>query len=253
VTFEIEPVGSEVKLTVTHDEFEPGSKVHAVSEGWPVVLACRKSLLETGRALAMSPQAMQRAKSAAVAGRRMRLADEAEGWIMLEPTFVPKTVYVTYIAATRETVWQALTASAFTQRYFFGRSIEIEPRSGGSFVLRMPDGRVDVKGKVVEWSPPRRLSVTWRVDWNEEMRTLPECLVTYDIEQAGGAVKLTVNEAHQWDVPDDLLSGGRAGWPAILSSLKSVLETGKALRIELQPPKEMMAALQRLAANQRAR
>jgi len=66
---------------------------------------------------------------------------------------VPKTGYVTYIAAIRETVWQALTASEFTQQYFFGRSIEIEPRSGGSFVLRMPDGRVDVKGKVVEWSP----------------------------------------------------------------------------------------------------
>ena len=85
------------------------------------------------------------------------------------------------------------------------------------------------------------------------MRTLPECLLTYDIEQAGGAVKLTVSEAHQWDVPDDLLSGGRAGWPAILSSLKSVLETGKALRIEPRPHKEMMAALQRLAAKPRAR
>ena|SRR5215831_2946841 len=111
---------------------------------------------------------------------------------MREATFVPKTVYITYIAATRERVWQALTTPEFTQQYFFGRSIEIEPRSGGNFVLRMSDGRDDVKGKVVEWSPPRRLSVTWRVDCNEAMRTLPECLVTYDIEQAGGAVKLTV-------------------------------------------------------------
>jgi len=172
---------------------------------------------------------------------------------MREATFVPKTVYITYIAATRERVWQALTTPEFTQQYFFGRSIEIEPRLGGNFVLRMSDGRDDVKGKVVEWSPPRRLSVTWRVDWNEAMRTLPECLVTYDIEQAGGAVKLTVSEAHQWDVPDDLLSGGRAGWPAILSSLKSVLETGKALAIELEPPKEMMVALQRLAVGPRTR
>jgi hypothetical protein len=47
-------------------------------------------------------------------------------------------------------------------------------------------------------------------------------------------------------VPDDLLSGGRAGWPAILSGLKSVLETGKALSIRMEPPKEMMAALARL-------
>jgi len=69
VTFELEPIGSKVKLTVTHDEFEPGSEVHAaVSNGWAVVLASLKSLLETGRALAMtSPQAMQRAKRDAVA------------------------------------------------------------------------------------------------------------------------------------------------------------------------------------------
>jgi uncharacterized protein YndB with AHSA1/START domain len=50
VTFELESMGTEVKLTVTHDEFEPGSKVRtAVSNGWPLVLASLKSLLETGR------------------------------------------------------------------------------------------------------------------------------------------------------------------------------------------------------------
>jgi len=55
-----------------------------------------------------------------------------------------------------------------------------------------------------------------------------------------------MTEAHQWDVPDDLLSGGRAGWPAVLSSLKSVLETGKPLSIRMEPPKAMIAALERL-------
>ena len=160
--------------------------------------------------------------------------------------FKPKTVYVSYIATTPEKVWDALTQSEFTRRYFFGRSIEIEPRAGGAFILRMPDGRVDVKGKVVTWDPPHRLAVTWLVDWIEDMRDLPECLVSYDIAQAGDAVRLTMTEAHQWDVPDDLLSGGRAGWPAILSSLKSVLETGKPLSIKMEPPREMMAVLQRL-------
>ena len=109
-------------------------------------------------------------------------------------------------------------AIEFTKQYFFGRSIELEPRAGGAFILRMPDGRVDVKGKVVTWDPPHRLAVTWLVDWIEDMRDLPECLVSYDIVQAGDAVRLTMTEAHQWEVPDDLLSGGRAGWPAISSS-----------------------------------
>jgi uncharacterized protein YndB with AHSA1/START domain len=69
VTFEIEPMGNEVKLTVTHDQFGPGSKVHeAVSNGWPLILASLKSLLETGRALpSTSPDKLCGARERAVA------------------------------------------------------------------------------------------------------------------------------------------------------------------------------------------
>jgi len=69
VTFELEPMGNEVKLTVTHDDFDPGSKVlEAVGNGWPLVLASLKSLIETGSPLsAASAQAAARAKEKAVA------------------------------------------------------------------------------------------------------------------------------------------------------------------------------------------
>jgi uncharacterized protein YndB with AHSA1/START domain len=163
--------------------------------------------------------------------------------------FEPKTVYVTYIAATPDKVWQALTDPAFTAQYFFGRTIEIEPKAGGSFLMRMPDGRVDVKGEVVEWSPPRKLAMTWTIDWNADMRQLPPCLVSYDIEQAGESVKLTLTESYSWDVPETLLTGGRSGWPAVLSSLKSVLETGNPLGIKMEPPTEMMEALKQVLAS----
>jgi uncharacterized protein YndB with AHSA1/START domain len=72
VTFELEPMGSEVQLTVTHDDFDPGSKVlEAVGNGWPLVLASLKSLIETGSPLsAASAQAAERAKEKAVAQAR---------------------------------------------------------------------------------------------------------------------------------------------------------------------------------------
>jgi hypothetical protein len=56
-----------------------------------------------------------------------------------------------------------------------------------------------------------------------------------------------MTEAHSWNVPDDILAGGRGGWPAILSGLKSVLETGKPLDIKKEPPKELMEAVKRAA------
>jgi len=160
--------------------------------------------------------------------------------------FKPKTVYVIYIASTQEQVWQALTSSEFTRKYFWQRDVELEPKPGGAFALRLPDGRVNVRGRVVAYDPLRKLSTTWQVEWPEEFRKLPACLVTYELAQAGEAVRLTMTESHSWDVPDAILSGGRSGWPAILSSLKSLLEGGRPLAIAMEPPKEMIEAIKGL-------
>jgi uncharacterized protein YndB with AHSA1/START domain len=162
------------------------------------------------------------------------------------PDFKPRTVYVTYIAATPEKVWQALTSPEFTRKYFWDLAIELEPKLGGAFALKLPDGKVNVSGKVVAWDPPRKFGVTWKVEWPAEFSKLPECVVTYEIAQAGEAVRLTMTESHSWNVPEAILSGGRMGWPAVLSSLKSLLETGKPLAITMEPPKDMIEAIRKL-------
>jgi hypothetical protein len=74
--------------------------------------------------------------------------------------------------------------------------------------------------------------------------------VTYDIEPMGPSVRLTMTEAHQWDVPDAILAGGRQGWPLLLSSLKSLLETGKPIEVDMKkgPPKEMLDAISEAVA-----
>ena len=169
---------------------------------------------------------------------------------MSEPRFVPNTVYVTYIASTPEMVWEALTRAEFTRQYFFGHSIEVEAKVGGNFILRAPDGSVHMSGQVIEYDPPRRLATTWRVEGMESFRELPESLVTYEIEPMGGSVKLTMTEAHQWEVPDAILAGGRQGWPFILSSLKSVLETGNPIvtSVPMGPPKGMLDAVKEACA-----
>ena len=157
--------------------------------------------------------------------------------------FKPMTVYTIYIASTPEKVWEALTSAEFTRKYFFGNSVEIEQRVGGAFIARAPDGSEHISGEVIECDPPRRLTVTWNVNWPALVEKLGPTLVTYEIEEAGDVVKLTMLQSHDRDISDDILSGGRAGWPAILSSLKSLLETGHALAIKMPPPERMLAAL----------
>lgn len=160
--------------------------------------------------------------------------------------FKPGIVYAIYIAAPPDKVWQALTSAEFSRQYFSAFGVEMEPRKGGAFTVRAPDGSVHIAGKVIEHDPPRRLTVTWNVNWPALVEQLGETLVTYEIEPVGDVVRLTLTQAHDRTIDEAILSGGRAGWPAILSSLKSLLETGKALTIPMRPPAEMLEALQRL-------
>ena len=162
--------------------------------------------------------------------------------------FKPKTVYVTYIDAPLDKVWQALVDPAFTRQYFFGFAVDIAPRQGGAFRLLAPDGSTHVSGEVVEWSPPHRLCVTWRVAGMKDFGELPQCLVSYDVVQSGASVQLTMMESHSWDVPEAILRGGQSGWPKILSSLKSVLETGRSLSIAGGMPDGFLEAVQKAVA-----
>jgi uncharacterized protein YndB with AHSA1/START domain len=160
--------------------------------------------------------------------------------------FKPTLIYTIYIASTPEKVWQALTTGEFSRKYFFGNSVEVDLRIGGAYIVRTPDGSLHISGEVIECDPPRKLTVTFNVNWPALLEKLGPTLVTYEIEPSGSAVRLTLTEAHDRPIDDDILSGGRTGWPAILSSLKSLLETGEPLVIKMGPPAKMLAALKKL-------
>jgi uncharacterized protein YndB with AHSA1/START domain len=160
--------------------------------------------------------------------------------------FKPAIVYTIYIAASAEKVWQALTTAEFSRQYFSGFAIEADLKVGGAFIARAPDGSVHISGEVIECDPPNKLTVTWNVNWPALVEKLGPTLVTYEIEPAGDAVKLTMLQSHDREISDDILCGGRQGWPAILSGLKSLLETGHAPAIRMAPPERMLAALKQM-------
>jgi uncharacterized protein YndB with AHSA1/START domain len=157
--------------------------------------------------------------------------------------FKPAIVYTIYIASTPEKVWEALTSAEFSRKYFFGNAVEVDLRVGGAYVVRTADGSLHISGEVIECDPPKRLTMTFNVNWPALIEKLGPTLVTYEIEPFGEVVRLTLLQSHDRPLSDDILSGGRSGWPAILSSLKSLLETGHAPVIKVGPPSQMLAAL----------
>jgi uncharacterized protein YndB with AHSA1/START domain len=147
----------------------------------------------------------------------------------------PDVVYNIFIRTTPQKVWDALTQSEFTTKFFFGRTVESDWKKGSPWKLLFPDGKIDVEGEVLESDPPKLLKVTWRVDWLDEPRP-GAALITYEIQQHGEIVQLIMTQHTDSTIPRKYVKAGQMGWGAILSSLKSLLETGRALNIQMEPP-----------------
>jgi uncharacterized protein YndB with AHSA1/START domain len=143
----------------------------------------------------------------------------------------PEFVYVTYIETTPEKLWQALTSSEFSRRYWFNTELQSDFKVGSPFALVMDGTTTDV-GEILEADPPRRLSYTFHHVLNEQARKEPPTKVIFNLEKHGHFVKLTLTHEN-FVAGSKLLDGICRGWPAILSSLKSMLESGTALAIPI--------------------
>jgi uncharacterized protein YndB with AHSA1/START domain len=136
-------------------------------------------------------------------------------------------VYVIYIRTTPEKPWQALLDPAFTRQFWAGTWQEYAWVAGAPWKLMIPDVRVGDTGEVLEIDPPRRLVLSWRNEFKPELRREGYSRVTCTLGPQGGSVKLTV--VHEIARPDSrLIEGVSNGWPHLLSSLKTLLETGES-------------------------
>jgi uncharacterized protein YndB with AHSA1/START domain/DNA-binding transcriptional ArsR family regulator len=153
------------------------------------------------------------------------------------PESVPTYVYVTYIRASAEQVWQALTDADLTARYWGHANVsDWQPGSTWEHLRVDGSGVADVVGRVIETEPPTRLVITFDDAPDPELPREPS-VVTFLVEPHHDIVRLTVT--HENLANQDMLSGISNGWPAVLANLKSLLETGEVLP---QAPWEMHSA-----------
>ena len=149
-------------------------------------------------------------------------------------------VYATFIRTTREKLWEALTNGDFSEKYWMGFRVEVEQKVGGRIRILPPkgsEGRSDHGGDVLVCEKFKKLTYTWMKERQEkDAKRDGLSRVTYELLPAGDHVKLVL--IHENLISDDVsadpgtFKGVNNGWPAVLSSLKSLLETGEPITLK---------------------
>jgi uncharacterized protein YndB with AHSA1/START domain len=135
----------------------------------------------------------------------------------------PKFVYVTYIHTTAEKLWQALTSGDFTEKYWNGVRVQSDWKEGATIRYATKD-KVWWEGEITTFEPPRKLSYTFAVPDSGE----PASRVDFEIEPDGNLVKLSLLH-HEFNSGSQVHGRISQGWPMVLASLKTLLETGSPL------------------------
>ena len=140
----------------------------------------------------------------------------------------PELIYTTYIRTTPKELWDAITNPEFTRQYWGGNENVSDWKPGSKWVHVTGDEKhaIRVTGKVVESVPPKRLVLTWADPANEA----DVSRVTFEIEPVDDTVRLDVTHG-DFKPGSVMVNRVSGGWPRVLSSLKSFLETGKALDV----------------------
>ena len=140
-----------------------------------------------------------------------------------------KFVYVTYIRTSPQQLWDALTKPEFIRQYWWpGITQESDWKPGSSWMMKFSDGRIADVGMVLEIVAPRRLVLKWHNEISPELKAEGETLCVYDLLQDGDVVKLTITHSSERSNAKIIEAVG-GGWPRVLSSLKTFLETGRPL------------------------
>lgn len=138
-----------------------------------------------------------------------------------------KHVYETFVRCTPEQAWKAIIDGEQTQQYFFGGRVESDWKVGSAINYVDPSGNLTSSGAILEVEPQAHLKSTWKPGWLADAQP---SVVSWDVQSMDSSTLVTLTHT---DIDDALFESAQmgAGWVFVLSSLKSLLETGEALPV----------------------
>jgi uncharacterized protein YndB with AHSA1/START domain len=136
-------------------------------------------------------------------------------------------VYVTYIRAPQQKVWDALTKPEFQKQYWFGGHQESSWKKGAEWKMFMPQHGLTDSGEILEIDPPKRVVIKWRNEFKPELKAEGYSRCVMELAQENDLTRLTITHTIEKENAQ-FIQAVSGGWPRILSSLQSFLETGRA-------------------------
>lgn len=140
----------------------------------------------------------------------------------------PDFVYVIVIATPPAKVWEGLTTAEFTRQYWHRTAVSSDFEVGSPIRFMTESGKVGAEGEILSVDYPTELSYTWQFPNNPDTSSETPSRVTFRLEPVAAGTRLTV-------IHDQFPEGSRmfglieGGWPLVLSGLKTLLESGKAV------------------------
>ncbi len=140
----------------------------------------------------------------------------------------PESVYVIVIATSPETVWEGLTSPEFTKQYWHRTEVQSDFEVGSPIRFLLESGEVACEGEILSAKHPSELAYTWHFPNNPETKNESPSRVTFRLEPVGAGTKLTMIH-DQFPDGSKMLGMISQGWPCVLSGLKTLLESGRAV------------------------
>lgn len=144
-------------------------------------------------------------------------------------SFLPNHVFQIFIRATPERIWEAITNGEMTRKYYFETGVQSSWEHGASYQYVYEDGNVMIQGEILEIDPPHKLVTTFKPMWIPNASTSK---VVWEITPMGPTCRVTVTH-NEIPVDNPLPAGIKEGWAQILSGLKTLIETGEVLIVEV--------------------
>jgi uncharacterized protein YndB with AHSA1/START domain len=137
--------------------------------------------------------------------------------------------YDIYVAAPATKVWQGIVNGDMTQQYVYGTRLESKLKKGAPYVYVGDGGFKAVDGEIIDVAPEKKLVMSWNARWDDAVSKDPASRVIYELTEMGPqTTKLRVTH-DGFKSRTATFAGSADAWPLMMSSLKSLIETGKPI------------------------